>query len=88
MDLFDFAGKKALVCVDRWSGYPLCQRLHTTTRESISNVLSGWFNLLGWPRSIMSDGGPQFSGEHFLPYVSKTILSVSSHPLIILDPMV
>ena len=26
-------------------------------------MLIGWFHVLGWPRSIRSDGGPQFRGE-------------------------
>ena len=26
-------------------------------------ILSEWFNLLGWPRLIRSDGGPQFCSE-------------------------
>ena len=31
--------------------------------ESIINVLTTWFNTLGWPTSIRSDGGPQFCGD-------------------------
>ena len=29
-----------------------------------------WFNLLGWPSSIRSDGGPQFRGD-FLDFFLK-----------------
>ena len=63
MDLFDFGGGKYLVCVDQWSGYPLYRKLQSTTSASIIKTLSDWFNLLGWPRSIGSDGGPQFRSE-------------------------
>lgn len=59
-----------MVCVDQWIDYPMYQRLHSTTRASISNVLSGWFNLLGCPHSIRSDGGPQLKGD-FAAFCSK-----------------
>ena len=62
LDLFDFAGKKHLICVDKWSGFPLYKRLNSTTTQSIINVLETWFNTLGWPSNIRSDGGPQFLG--------------------------
>ena len=38
-------------------------KLQSTTSASIINTLSDWFNLLGWPRSIRSDGGLQFRSE-------------------------
>ena len=41
VDLYDLAGKKFLVCIDQWSGYPMYQRLHTSTTASILNALSG-----------------------------------------------
>ena len=63
VDLFDVAGKSHLVCVDKWSGYPMYQQLRSTTTSSIINVLTTWFNLLGWPKSLRSDGGPQFLSE-------------------------
>ena len=63
LDLFSFGGKDYLICVDHWSGYPLYQLLRSTTSESVICCLSSWFNLLGWPSSIRSDGGPQFRGD-------------------------
>ena len=60
LDLFDYAGKKHLICIDRWSGFPLYKRLTSTSTQS--NVLETWFNILGWPANIRSDGGPQFMG--------------------------
>ena len=39
------------------------QKLTSTTTSSVLKALSGWFNILGWPRSIRSDGSPQFWGE-------------------------
>ena len=63
LDLFEFGGSKFLICVDQWSGYPVFQRLQTTTTKAILRVLETWFNTLGWPSSIRSDGGPQFQSE-------------------------
>ena len=63
VDLFDFGGKSHLVCVDRRSGYPLFSQLSLTATAAVINTLKTWFNVLGWPRVIRSDGGPQFRGE-------------------------
>ena len=63
VDLFNFGGKSHLVCVDRWSDYPLFLQLTSTSTASVINTLKTWFNVLGWPRVIRSVGGPQFRGE-------------------------
>ena len=63
LDLFSFAGKEYLICVDHWSNYPLYQLLRSLTSDAVIKVLSKWFNMLGWPSSIRSDGGPQFHGD-------------------------
>ena len=63
LDLFSFGGKQHLICVDHWSGYPIYSVLCTLSFESIIKVLTGWWNFLGWPTSIRSDGGPQFCGD-------------------------
>ena len=60
VDLFDFSGKKFVVCVDKWSGYPVYKRLQTVTTKALISVLEDWFNVLGWPSHLRSDGGPQF----------------------------
>ena len=63
LDLFNYANRDYLICVDHWSGYPLYHQLRSLTSESVLKVLTTWFNLFGWPSSIRSDGGPQFRGE-------------------------
>ena len=63
VDLFEFGGKSHLVCVDRWSGYPLFSQLSSTSTAAVINTLKTWFNVLGWPRVIRSDCGHQFRGE-------------------------
>ena len=69
-DLFNFGSGKYLVCVGQWSGFPLFHKLHPTTSSSVIKILSEWFNLLGWPRSIRSDGVPQFRSE-FVDFCAK-----------------
>ena len=59
LDLFFFAGKEYLICVDHWSGYPLYQLFPSLTSEAVVKTLSDWFNMLCWPSSIRSDSGPQ-----------------------------
>ena len=39
VDLFDFSGKKFVVCVDKWSGYPVYKRLQTVTTKALICVL-------------------------------------------------
>ena len=58
LDLFSFGGKSFLICVDHWSSYHLYHALRFLSLDSIITVLTTWFNTLGWPSSIQSDGGP------------------------------
>ena len=51
------------MCVDQCSGYPLYQKMNSTTSSSIVKMLTGRFNALGWPTVIRWDGGPQFHSE-------------------------
>ena len=69
LDLFDCAGKKYLICVDQWSGFPIFTRLGSLTTSAVIKHLESWFNVLGWPRVIRSDGGPQF-GPQFSAFCS------------------
>jgi len=63
LDLFECNGGTYLICVDRWSGFPLYHRLRAQTVQAVINILETWFNVMGWPASIRSDGGPQFTGQ-------------------------
>ena len=62
-DLFTLYGKDYLVLVDRLTGFLCCDILHTTTTSTILVKLTNWFNILGWPDKIRTDGGPQFRSE-------------------------
>ena len=85
LDLFDFGGKKHLICVDRWSGFPLCKQLQSQSTKAITNILASWFNILGWPATIQSDGGPQFCGP--FKAVRRIILCTNCQLHIILNPI-
>ena len=60
LDLFSFGNHQYLICVDHRNGYPLYSPLRSLSSDTITSTLSSWFNILGWPSSIRSDGGPQF----------------------------
>ena len=62
-DLFEFAGKHFLLVVDRFSGYPLVKQLNKTDTGAVIRKMTEWFNMLGWPRYMRSDGGPQYRSE-------------------------
>ena len=63
LELFSYANKDYLICVDHWSGYPFYHHLRSTSSTAVISVLTTWFSLFGWPSSIKSDSGPQFRGE-------------------------
>ena len=52
-----------LVMVDRHSGYLCDDELRSTNTAAVTKTLAKWFNTLGWPEMIWSDGGPQFLAE-------------------------
>ena len=74
LDLFSFGGKSFLICVDHWSGYPLYHALRSLSSDAIISILITWFNTLGWPSSIRSDGSPQFCGD-FPKFCTKNGIS-------------
>ena len=74
LDLFSYGGKQHLICVDHWSGYPLYSLLRSLNTDTIIAILTNWFNILGWPSSIRSDGGPQFRGP-FSSFCNKNNIS-------------
>lgn len=60
MDLFHSGGKEFLVVVDQFSSFPMVAKLPTTNTATVLRILLEWFQLLGFPEKIISDGGPQF----------------------------
>ena len=67
VDLFEDNNSHYLLMVDRYSGYSWIQwlhlwiqRLHVLSSEKVVETLKQWFLQFGFPRSIRSDGRPQF----------------------------
>ena len=67
-------GSEMCIRDSHWSGYPLYALLRSLNTDSIVSILSDWFNTLGWPSSIRSDGGPQFRGP-FSSFCQKNDIS-------------
>ena len=63
-DLFSYTGKDYLIIVDRFSGFVMCSDIIKNTNcANIIIILKNWFNILRFPKTIRSDGGPQFRTE-------------------------
>ena len=62
-DLFSIGSNQYITLVDRAAGYLLAEQLKKTDSKTVISVLTRWFNTLGWPRTIKTDGGPQFRGD-------------------------
>ena len=62
-DLFHAHQTTYLTLVDRASGYLLAKPLRTINTAGVINALTEWFNSIGWPSHIRTDGGPQFRGD-------------------------
>ena len=65
-DLFDYAGKKYLAYVDRYSGWTeiKCWNADPTSSRVIA-ALKSFFTSSGIPNRIATDGGPQFDSREF-----------------------
>ena len=63
-DLFTIDGKDFLIISDYYSRYPIIKKLTSTTAASIVSATKEALSLLGVPREIISDNGPQFQREY------------------------
>ena len=78
--LFSYAGKDYLVWCDRFSGMVWCERLNSTTTDKVTSVLMRWFQDFGFPKSIRTDGGPQFRSGFDLWCKENSIIHELSSP--------
>ena len=61
LDLMQFGGVKYLVCVDRYSGYPLVHKMgKSSSTKEVIKALSGWFRTFGYAKRARHDDGPEF----------------------------
>ena len=59
-DFFHFQGQYYLVSVDRYSNWPLVERINTGGAHTLINSLRRIFSTYGIPDELTSDGGPEF----------------------------
>ena len=62
-DLCTYEGKDYLICVDRYSGWPLVEKLNKLDTTYVTKIMEEWFIDVGKPLRIRTDGGPQFRQE-------------------------
>ena len=63
VDLFEYAGKHYITMVDRYSGYIFVDLLSNLSSDHVIKILRHWFLLFGFPKTIVSDNGPQFRSD-------------------------
>ena len=65
-DLFEIDGQAFLLTVDRYSKYPLVDYMPTpVSSQAITAKIKAYCALFGRPDVIISDNGPQYTGEAF-----------------------
>lgn len=79
-DLFEINGKNYLIIADYFSRFPVVKELHSTTAAAIIAVTKETFGLLGVPREIVSDNGPQFLSRYDQFCSDWGILHTTSSP--------
>ena len=74
-DLFSLHGEEYLVITDYYSKYPIVNRLNNTKSETVAKAVSATFSLFGPPQIILSDNGPQYTGEPFQSMCEKWVIN-------------
>jgi hypothetical protein len=87
-DLAEKDGISYLITVCRYSGYPFVHKLKSTVTTTVIGRLESIFDDYGWPRRILSDGGPQFRTEfntfcnqHFIEHILTSPYHAQSNGL-------
>ena len=70
-DLFSIGQNFYLVLVDRYSGYPFCAKLKNITAASVIKQLYIWFTDFGWPVTMKSDQGTQYTSQDMEQFCQK-----------------
>ena len=71
LDIAMHAGNKYLICVDRYSGYPLVGKLgKTSSTKEIIKMIQGWFRTFGYAKRARHDDGPEFR-DRFVAWLKQ-----------------
>lgn len=73
VDLFSADGYEYLVMSDKYSGWPMISALGKTGTSSakLITILRNWFSAFGFPRKLVSDGGPQLRSAEFTGWLNS-----------------
>lgn len=71
MDMFEWANKTYLLIVDYFSRYIEVAELKTTSSEATVCAVKDAFARHGYPETVVSDNGPQFSSETFRAFAKE-----------------
>ena len=63
-DLFEIDGRSFLIIADYFSWYPFVKELQSTTAVTIIASTKEAFAMLGVPREVVSDNGPQYLSNY------------------------
>lgn len=84
LDFAAFEGKEFLILVDSYSKWLEVFYMSTTTSKQTIEKLRHCFATFGLPRTIVTDGGPQFTSQEFKEFVESNgfhhLLSPPYHP--------
>ena len=70
-DYFDYAGNHYLVTVDRYSNWPLVERISTGGAKTLINSLRRLFATYGIPDKLASDGGSEYKAPKTQKFLSN-----------------
>ena len=71
LDIAMHAGIKYLICIDRYSGYPLVGRLgKTSSTNEVIKTIQGWFRTFGYAKRARHDDGPEFR-DRFVAWLKQ-----------------
>nr|XP_041630616.1 uncharacterized protein K02A2.6-like [Drosophila kikkawai] len=84
----DFAGpifdNMWLICVDAYSQFPFVVQMSSTTTDNTIAALSSIFAIEGYPKTLVSDNGPQLTADAFKEFCKlhgvKHITTAPFHP--------
>ena len=74
-DIFQIRDKFYLLTVDLYSKYPLLEQLSSpVSSKQITEKIKSYCSMFGKPSVILSDNGPQYTGEAFKNFMKSWAL--------------
>lgn len=80
VDYFEFQRHQYLLLVDAASKWMEVAEMRSTTSAATLRQLWAWFTRLGLPRTVHSDGGPQFTSAEFKGKLAEWGVTASVSP--------